>query len=58
MHTYQYKLSNNFILINDYRIYDLFFDKLFVISFIFIFFIMLMAGVIEKIILKKSKKNI
>ena len=52
------KSLNNFILINDYRIYDLFFDKLFVIWFIFILFIMLMAGVIEKIILKKSKKNI
>jgi len=51
------KSLNNFVLINDYRIFDLFFDYQFLISFIFIFSVILIASSVEKIIIKKIKKN-
>lgn len=47
------KSLNNFVLINDYRIFDLFFDYQFLISFIFIFSVILMASSVEKIMVKK-----
>ena len=51
------KSLNNFVLIKDYRIFDLFFDYKFLVSFIFILSIILLASSIEKIVVKKLKKN-
>ena len=48
------KSLNNFILVNDYKIYDLFFDYQFLLSFLFIFSIILASSSIEKIIIKKK----
>ena len=48
------KSLNNFVLVNDYKIYDLFFDYQFLLSFLFIFSIILASSSIKKIIIKKK----
>jgi len=48
------KSLNNFVLVNDYRIFDLFFDYQFLIPFIFIFSVILIASSVEKVIVKKK----
>ena len=47
------KSLNNFVVINDYRFFDLFFDYQFLISFVFIFSVILIASSVEKNIVKK-----
>ena len=51
------KSPHNFVLVNDYGIFDLFFDYQFLISFIFVFSVILIASSVEKVIVKKKKNN-
>lgn len=44
---------NNFVLVDDYIIYNLFFDYQFVLSLLLILFIILMAGIIRKFTINK-----
>ena len=48
------KSLNNFVLLKDYKISDLFLDYEFLLSFLFVFSIILIASSVEKRIIKKN----